>query len=178
MEACLQGEALSRPTPAIRLSPLPGHWCEPPVTTTSLHPQLNARASSYLTHAHHLTAGYLFLQHFGAGGAEGLEGMSWPCSGSAPRSPNRPQCGCAQASDRPLSTSACPLEGLLQTPDLNAVSMVTAPRLPLPSGLSLEPWTCASGACLTATRPSSSCAPASSASKACQCYLPHRPEPD
>ena len=81
----------------------------------------------------------------------------------------------AQASDRPLSISTRPCEGLLQTADLNAVSMVTAPRLPLPSGLSLEPWTCASGACLTSTRPSSSHTPTSSASKACQCYLPHCP---
>ena len=44
MEACPSEEALSWPTPAIRLSPLPGHWCESPVTAMSLHPQLNAQA--------------------------------------------------------------------------------------------------------------------------------------
>lgn len=132
------------------------------MTATTLRPEAEAQASSHVTCEPHPTAHHLFLQH-----------LLRLAALRPPRLPlPRLRCRCPltslpsvwlSAGLRPRTALVVvytgPLRDLIQTHDLNAVSMVTAPSLSLLSGLPLGLQACASGACLTSACPSFSRAP-------------------
>lgn len=132
------------------------------MTATTLRPEVEAQASSYVTRKPHPTEPITSSSStFFAWLLSCPQGC--PCSGPSAAPPSPLPSVWLSTGLRPRTALVFiytgPLRDLIQTQDLNAVSMVTAPSLSLLPGLPLGLQACASGACLTSACPSFSRAP-------------------